>query len=160
MPTATPTRMLIMGAAGRDFHDFNVYWKKRDDVEVVAFTAAQIPDIDGRRYPAELAGPSYPEGIPIHAEDELEDLIDTHGIDLVSLAYSDVTHEYVMHHAARVSAAGASFCLLGAGQTMIESSLPVIAVNAVRTGCVLRGRPFRPHRQFGQDGAPVGRGDG
>ena len=135
MPTAAPTRMLIMGAAGRDFHDFNVYWKKRDDIEVVAFTAAQIPDIDGRRYPPELAGPRYPEGIPIHAEEELEELIDANRIDMVSLAYSDVTHEYVMHRAARVSAAGAAFCLLGAGQTMIASSRPVIAVCAVRTGC-------------------------
>ncbi len=135
MPTAAPTRMLIMGAAGRDFHDFNVYWKKRDDIKVVAFTAAQIPDIDGRRYPPELAGPRYPEGIPIHAEEELEELIDAHRIDMVSLAYSDVTHEYVMHQAARGSAAGAAFCLLGAGQTMIASSRPVIAVCAVRTGC-------------------------
>jgi len=129
------TRLIIMGAAGRDFHDFNVYWASRDDIEVVAFTAAQIPGIEGRRYPAQLAGPRYPDGIPIYEEDRLETLIAEHAVDLVAMAYSDVPHEFVMHQAARVNAAGPSFCMLGAAQTMIESSHPVIAVCAVRTGC-------------------------
>lgn len=127
-------RVIIMGAAGRDFHDFNVYWKRRDDVEVVCFTAAQIPDIAGRTYPAELAGPRYPRGIPIEPEERLEALIARHAVDEVTLAYSDLSHETVMHQASRVQAAGASFRLLGARQTMLESRLPVIAVCAVRTG--------------------------
>ncbi len=134
MGDSKKTRIIIMGAAGRDFHNFNVYWKKRADVEVVCFTATQIPDIAGRLYPPALAGPQYPQGIPIHAEDRLDDLIREHRVDQVTFAYSDVSHEYVMHQASRVNAAGAEFVLLGAGQTMLESSKPVIAVCAVRTG--------------------------
>jgi predicted GTPase len=126
-------RVIIVGAAGRDFHDFNVLYRGRDDVEVVAFTATQIPDIAGRRYPAELAGEGYPDGIPIHAEEDLEELIGEHDADYVLFAYSDVTHEHVMHVAARVIAAGADFGVAGES-TMIESSKPVIAVTAVRTG--------------------------
>ena len=129
------TRVIIMGAAGRDFHDFNVHWRDRADIEVVCFTATQIPNIEGRVYPPELSGPRYPDGIPIYEESRLEALIAEHDVDLVTFAYSDVTHEHVMHAAARASAAGASFCLLGAAQTMIPSTKPVIAVCAVRTGC-------------------------
>jgi len=135
MGDSRKTRVIIMGAAGRDFHNFNVYWKQRTDVEVVCFTAAQIPDIAGRVYPPVLAGPQYPKGIPIHAEDRLDDLIREHRIDLVTFSYSDVSHENVMHQACRVNAAGAEFSLLGAAQTMIGSTKPVIAVGAVRTGC-------------------------
>jgi predicted GTPase len=128
-------KLIIMGAAGRDFHEFNVHWRNRPAVEVVCFTATQIPNIHGRVYPPDLAGPGYPHGIPIHAESDLEQLIREHGVDRVAFAYSDVSHEYVMHQAARVNAAGAEFCLLGADQIMIESRKPVIAVCAVRTGC-------------------------
>ena len=135
MAESRKTRVIIMGAAGRDFHNFNVHWKHRPDVEVVAFTATQIPDIAGRKYPAVLAGPQYPQGIPIHPEDELEELIRRHQVGLVTFAYSDVSHEFVMHQACRVNAAGAEFVLLGAAQTMVESVKPVIAVGAVRTGC-------------------------
>ena len=105
------TKVIILGAAGRDFHDFNVYWKQRPDAEVVCFTATQIPDIAGRMYPAELAGENYPGGIPIHSEEKLEELIADHGVSEVSMAYSDVSHEYVMHLGSRVQAAGASFRL-------------------------------------------------
>ena len=135
MPTTGTIRTLIMGAAGRDFHNFNVWWKHQPEVEVVCFTAAQIPDIDGRVYPPVLAGPRYPRGIPIHSEDRLEALIRELEIDQVTFAYSDVSYEHVMHQAARVNAAGAEFRLLGARQTMLESIRPVIAVGAVRTGC-------------------------
>ncbi|MCA8960014.1 MAG: GTPase [Planctomycetes bacterium] len=128
-------KVIIMGAAGRDFHDFNVYWRDRPEFEVVAFTAAQIPGIDGRRYPPELSGPSYPEGIPILAEDDLPELIVERGIDLVTLAYSDLSYDDVMHKAAIVNAAGAEFCTLGHRATMLASDKPVIAVCAVRTGC-------------------------
>ncbi len=134
MGDSKKTRVIIMGAAGRDFHNFNVHWKNRPDVEVVAFTATQIPDIAGRVYPAVLAGPQYPRGIPIHPEEKLEDLIRTFGVTLVTFAYSDVAHEFVMHQASRVNAAGAEFSLLGAAQTMVESTKPVISVCAVRTG--------------------------
>lgn len=130
-----PQRMIILGAAGRDFHDFNVYWRNRDDCEVVCFTAAQIPDIDGRTYPPELAGPRYPGGIPIYDEAQLPDLIRKHNIDLCALAYSDLRHETVMHKASLVNACGADFVLLGGRATMLSSSKPVIAVCAVRTGC-------------------------
>jgi predicted GTPase len=130
----TAQRVIIMGAAGRDFHDFNAYWKRRDDVQVVCFTAAQIPGIEGRIYPPELAGPRYPRGIPIEDEHRLEALIRDHGADLVAFAYSDVPHEHVMHCASRASSAGASFVLLAAGATMLASRRPVIAVCAVRTG--------------------------
>ena len=128
-------RTLIMGAAGRDFHNFNVWWKHQPELEVVCFTAAQIPDIDGRAYPAVLAGPHYPNGIPIHSESQLESLIREYDVDLVAFSYSDVSYPYVMHQAATVNAAGAQFVLLGADQTMIPSIRPVIAVGAVRTGC-------------------------
>jgi predicted GTPase len=135
MRSSENSRLIIMGAAGRDFHDFNVYWKHRRDVEVVCFTATQIPDIEGRMYPPELAGERYPQGIPIHPEEDLEKLIAQHDVDKVTLAYSDLPHEFVMHLGARVNAAGAEFCMLGAAQTMLQSSRPVIAVCAVRTGC-------------------------
>ena len=135
MSVSDKTHVLIMGAAGRDFHDFNVYWKNRDDVEVVCFTATQIPNIEGRVYPPELSGPRYPDGIQIHPEDDLERLIKEHNVDVVTLAYSDLPHEFVMHQGARVNAAGADFCLLSPEHTMIPSNKPVIAVCAVRTGC-------------------------
>jgi predicted GTPase len=124
-----------MGAAGRDFHNFNVWWKNQPNIEVVCFTAAQIPDIDGRVYPPVLAGPDYPNGIPIHSEDRLEELIREYDVDLVAFSYSDVSYPYVMKEAARVNAAGAQFVLLGAAQTMLPSTRPVIAIGAVRTGC-------------------------
>ena len=131
----SPTRVIIMGAAGRDFHNFNVYWKTAADTEVVCFTATQIPNIDGRVYPAVLAGPHYPRGIPIFAEERLEDLILEYRADVVTLAYSDISYDHVMHLAARAMAAGAEFRLLGPRQTMIASTRPVIAIGAVRTGC-------------------------
>ncbi|MBT8213291.1 MAG: cyclic 2,3-diphosphoglycerate synthase [Acidimicrobiia bacterium] len=125
-------RVVILGAAGRDFHNFNVVFREDPGVEVVAFTATQIPDIAGRRYPPELAGERYPDGIPIVPEDELESLIDQ-GVDRVVFSYSDVSHEYVMHLAARSVAAGASFEMLG-DAALLESVRPVIAVTAPRTG--------------------------
>jgi len=127
--------VVIIGAAGRDFHDFNVYYRDNPRYRVVAFTAAQIPDIDGRRYPPELSGPSYPEGIPIHAQEELGELIARHDVRECSMAYSDVPHEEVMHLGALVNAAGADFRMLGHRATMLPSTKPVIAVGAVRTGC-------------------------
>ena len=128
-------KVLIMGAAGRDFHNFNLLYKDNEKYKVVAFTATQIPDIEGRTYPAELAGSLYPDGIPIHHEDELECLIKEKQIDEVVFSYSDVSHEYVMHRAASVNAAGASFVLLNTQKTMIKSKKPVVAICAVRTGC-------------------------
>jgi predicted GTPase len=127
-------RVLIMGAAGRDFHNFNTFFRDRERYEVVAFTATQIPNIEGRVYPPELAGPLYPEGIPIYPEEELDDLIQKHRISQVVFSYSDVSHEYVMHKASQVLAAGADFRLMGTRHTMLESSKPVVAVCAVRTG--------------------------
>jgi predicted GTPase len=127
-------RVLIMGAAGRDFHDFNVVYRDDPSVEVVAFTATQIPGIADRRYPAELAGERYPAGIPIRPESELETLIRDLAVDTVVFAYSDVSHEQVMHAASRVLAAGADFELLGPNRTLLDSSRPVVAVCAVRTG--------------------------
>jgi predicted GTPase len=127
-------RILIMGAAGRDFHDFNVVFRDDPAVRVVAFTATQIPGIAGRRYPAELAGPRYPKGIPILPEAELERLIRDESVDEVVFAYSDVSHETVMHAASRAMAAGADFRLLGPKRTMLRSRRPVLAVGAVRTG--------------------------
>ncbi len=124
-----------MGAAGRDFHNFNVCYRDNRDCEVVAFTATQIPDIANRKYPPELSGGLYPAGIPIYEERELTKLIKDHKIDEVVFSYSDVGHEYVMHKASEVQAAGASFVIMGAGQTMLNSNVPVIAVCAVRTGC-------------------------
>ncbi len=129
------TRVIIMGAAGRDFHDFNVVYRDDPGVEVVAFTATQIPGIDDRRYPPELAGESYPDGIPIAPEAELERLIREHDADLVVFSYSDVPHETVMHAASRAMAAGADFGLIGPRGVMLESNKPVVAVCAVRTGC-------------------------
>ncbi|MFZ5917437.1 MAG: cyclic 2,3-diphosphoglycerate synthase [Chloroflexota bacterium] len=130
-----PQRILIMGAAGRDFHNFNTYFRDNPRCRVVAFTATQIPNIEGRVYPAELAGSGYPEGIPIHPESELVSLIGELNVDQVVFAYSDVSHEYVMHQASKVLAAGADFRLMGADKTMLKSSKPVVAVCAVRTGC-------------------------
>ncbi|NLW16679.1 MAG: GTPase, partial [Firmicutes bacterium] len=127
-------RILIMGAAGRDFHNFNVLYRDNPDYEVVAFTATQIPDIEGRVYPAALAGKLYPEGIPIYAEEELPELIKRLKVDQVVLAYSDISYEYVMSKAALVNACGASFTMIGAEQTMLESNKPVVAVCAARTG--------------------------
>ncbi len=128
-------RVLILGAAGRDFHDFNMVYRDDPTTLVVAFTAAQIPGIAGRRYPPELAGPLYPDGIPIRDEAELETLCRTHRVDEVVFAYSDVTHAQVMHLASRALAAGADFRLLGPAETMLHAARPVIAVTAVRTGC-------------------------
>ena len=129
----TRTRIVIAGAAGRDFHNFNVAYRNRADVEVVAFTATQIPNIDGRLYPPELAGPLYPAGIPIATEDQLDALIQTHEVDVVVFAYSDVTHEHVMHVASRALAEGASFELLSPRETMLVGTKPCVAVCAVRT---------------------------
>jgi predicted GTPase len=128
------TRVLIAGAAGRDFHNFNLVYRGRREYEVVAFTATQIPNIDGRVYPTELAGDLYPEGIPIRPEEELAALIHDQRIDEVVFAYSDVTHEHVMHIASEALAAGASFRLLSPHDTTLTSSKPVVAVCAVRTG--------------------------
>jgi len=128
-------KAIIMGAAGRDFHNFNTYFRDNPNFQVVAFTATQIPDIDGRRYPAVLAGKLYPEGIAIHAEEELDALIRKHGVTKVYFSYSDVSHETVMHKASQVQAAGATFVLLGPDDTMIKSTKPVVSVCAVRTGC-------------------------
>ncbi len=127
-------RILIMGAAGRDFHNFNVHFRNRNDCRVVAFTATQIPNIEGRVYPAQLAGPLYPEGIPIYPEDDLADLIREHDIDEVVFAYSDISHEYVMHKASIALAAGADFRLMGLDTTQLAASKPVISVGAARTG--------------------------
>jgi len=127
-------RIVILGAAGRDFHDFNVCHRDDAGVEVVAFTATQIPGISGRVYPPELAGPRYPQGIPIVPEDDLERIVRDRAVDEVVFAYSDVTHEHVMHLAARALAAGASFTLPGPRATMLPSRRPVVAVLATRTG--------------------------
>ena len=127
-------RVVILGAAGRDFHNFNTFFRNNPEYEVVAFTATQIPDIEGRVYPPELAGELYPNGIPIWSEDDLEKIIKEHDIDIVVFAYSDVSHEHVMHLASRAHSAGADFWLLGPKGTMIKSTKPVVAVTAVRTG--------------------------
>jgi len=132
---ARPRRVLILGAAGRDFHDFNTVYRDDPAVRVVAFTAAQIPGIAGRRYPAALAGERYPDGIAIEDESALERLCRTQAVDEVVFAYSDVPHEHVMHLASRALACGADFTLLGPRRTMLTGTLPVIAVSAVRTGC-------------------------
>jgi predicted GTPase len=130
----TPIRTVIMGAAGRDFHNFNVFFRGNADYKVVAFTATQIPDIEGRTYPAKLAGELYPEGIPIYPESDLVELIQSNHIDQVVFAYSDVPHEYVMHKASQILAAGADFRLMGMNSTQLSSNKPVVAVCAVRTG--------------------------
>ncbi|MCF6241012.1 MAG: cyclic 2,3-diphosphoglycerate synthase [Bacteroidales bacterium] len=127
--------VIIIGAAGRDFHNFNTYFRDNELFNVVAFTAAQIPDIDGRKYPAELAGDLYPEGIPIYAEEDLPELIKKHKINNCIFSYSDVPYQRVMAMSAVVNAAGANFVLLGPDSTMIKSNKPVIAVVATRTGC-------------------------
>lgn len=150
----SPTRILIMGAAGRDFHNFNVFFRNNPDYEVVAFTATQIPNIEGRVYPAVLAGDRYPNGIPIYSENDLVTLIREKEIDQVIFAYSDVSHEYVMHKASQVLAAGADFRLMGYHNTQLPSHKPVVSVCAVRTGCgksqtsrrvakILRGMGYR-----------------
>jgi predicted GTPase len=128
-------KIVIMGAAGRDFHNFNVYFRDNSNYEVVAFTATQIPDIAGRKYPVELSGPLYPKGIPIYPEEKLSELIKKHQIDQVILAYSDLPYEYVMSKASLVLANGADFRLMGPKNTMLKSNLPVISICAVRTGC-------------------------
>ena len=128
-------QVIIIGAAGRDFHNFNTYFRGNDNYNVVAFTAAQIPDIDGRKYPAELAGDLYPDGIPIYAEEDLPKLIKELNADICVFSYSDVTYQKVMSVSAIVNAAGADFMLLGPKDTMVKSTKPVIAVGAVRTGC-------------------------
>ena len=128
-------KTLIMGAAGRDFHNFNVIFKDNEGYEVVAFTATQIPNIADRKYPSDLAGKLYPDGISIYDEKELTGLIKKHGVDDVVFSYSDVPHEYVMHKASEVQAAGASFVIMGAEHTMLKSKVPIIAICAVRTGC-------------------------
>ena len=131
----SPIKTLIMGAAGRDFHNFNTVFRGNKDYEIVAFTATQIPDIEGRVYPAVLAGELYPEGIPIHDEAQLAELIEKLDVEEVVFAYSDVPHEYVMHKASQVNALGAHFRLLGTAPTQIKSTKPVVSVCAVRTGC-------------------------
>src|SRR5512133_1351385 len=128
-------KVIIMGAGGRDFHNFNVVFRHDPETQVVAFTATQIPGIADRVYPAPLAGPLYPEGIPIRPEEELTDLVRANGVDEVILAYSDLKHETVMHKASLVLAAGADFRLLGPDATMLGATKPVVAVCAVRTGC-------------------------
>jgi predicted GTPase len=128
------TRVIIMGAAGRDFHNFNVYFRNNDEYEVVAFTATQIPGIEKREYPPELAGSNYPQGIPIYSEDELPKLIRQYSVDEVVFAYSDVSHEHVMHTASRALACGVDFRLMGPSTTMLKAKVPVVSVCAVRTG--------------------------
>ncbi len=128
-------KVIIMGAAGRDFHNFNCYYRDNEDYEIIAFTATQIPDIDGRKYPAELAGKLYPEGIPIYAEKEIYNLIKKHNIEEVVFAYSDVPHERVMNNASLVNAAGADFKLMGLENSMIKTSKPLVTICATRTGC-------------------------
>ncbi len=130
----SPIKTLIMGAAGRDFHNFNTFFRGNKDYQVVAFTATQIPDIEGRLYPKELAGDLYPAGIPIHAESELPELIRKFNVEQVIFAYSDLPHEYVMHKASQVNALGADFRLMGTHYTQVKSTKPVISICAVRTG--------------------------
>jgi predicted GTPase len=128
-------KVIIMGAAGRDFHNFNVYFKDNPRYHVIGFTATQIPDIEGRLYPPQLSGKYYPKGIPIYAEDQFADLIKEHKLDLVAFSYSDIPHIEVMHKASIAMAKGADFMLIGATYTMLRSQKPVVAVCAVRTGC-------------------------
>lgn len=128
-------RVIIMGAAGRDFHNFNVYFRGNEEYEVVAFTATQIPGIENRIYPPDLAGSNYPNGIPIYQEEELPNLIKKFDVDEVVFAYSDVSHEYVMHKASIAIAAGADFRLMGSSTTMLKAKVPVVSVCAIRTGC-------------------------
>ncbi|NIA03163.1 MAG: GTPase [Nitrospirae bacterium] len=134
MNSNNPIKVIIMGAAGRDFHNFNVYFRDNPTYQVIAFTATQIPNIEERKYPAALAGELYPDGIQIYPEEDLVELIHTHLVDLVVFAYSDVQYQYVMSKGAVVNAAGADFTMLGPDSTMLKSSKPIIAVCAVRTG--------------------------
>jgi predicted GTPase len=127
--------VIIMGAAGRDFHNFNMYFRDNDRYDVICFTATQIPDIEGRRYPPELAGKLYPQGIPIYSDKNLFELVQKNHVDLVAFSYSDVRHEDVMHQASIVTAAGADFMIIGASYTMLKSRKKVISVCAIRTGC-------------------------
>ena len=129
------TKILIMGAAGRDFHNFNTFYRDNDQYKVAAFTATQIPDIEGRVYPPELAGSLYPNGIPIHDESELLNLIAKHNIEEVVFSYSDLSHVDVMHKGAIVNAAGADFKMMGMTRTAVKSTKPVIGICAIRTGC-------------------------
>ena len=129
------TKTLIMGAAGRDFHNFNTFYRDNEQYDVVAFTATQIPDIEGRVYPAQLAGNLYPDGIPIHDESKLLELISQHNVDEVVFSYSDLSHVDVMHKGAIVNAAGADFKMMGMARTAIRSNKPVIGICAIRTGC-------------------------
>ena len=129
------TKTLIMGAAGRDFHNFNTFYRDNEQYNVVAFTATQIPDIEGRVYPAPLAGSLYPDGIPIHDESELISLISQHNVDEVVFSYSDLSHVDVMHKGAIVNAAGADFKMMGMSRTAIKTNKPVIGIGAIRTGC-------------------------
>jgi len=128
-------KVIIMGAAGRDFHNFNLYYRGNENYDVVAFTATQIPDIDGRKYPAELAGELYPQGIPIYAEEEIINLIQEHDVDEVVFAYSDVPHERVMNNASLVNAAGADFKLMGLKNSRVKTTKPLVTICATRTGC-------------------------
>src|SRR3989338_4720337 len=128
-------RVVIMGAAGRDFHNFNMVFRDNPEYEVVAFTAAQIPGIEGKRYPTELAGKLYPKGVPIHSEDELDSLVYANNADIMTLSYSDLSHATVMEKASRVLSTGADFMLLGPNKTMLSSKKPVVSICAVRTGC-------------------------
>ncbi len=132
---AKARKIIVMGAAGRDFHNFNCLYRDNKSIEVVAFTATQIPDIEGRRYPASLAGKLYPKGIPIHDESDLLDLIKKHDVEEVVFAYSDVPYQYVMERAAYVMSAGVRFALEGGSPTMVKSTKPVVSVCAIRTGC-------------------------
>ena len=127
--------VIIMGAAGRDFHNFNVYFRDNERYNVVCFTATQIPDIDGRQYPPEIAGSMYPKGIPIESDENLMDMIKENNVDLVAFSYSDIPHTEVMHKASQATAAGADFIIIGAQYTMLESSKKVVSVCAIRTGC-------------------------
>ena len=131
----TQRKIIIIGAAGRDFHNFNTFFRDNPAYQVVAFTAAQIPDIAGRKYPAALAGSLYPDGIPIYAQDELAQLIRDLNADECVFSYSDVSYATVMGVGAQVNAAGADFTLMGYKHTMLKSTKPVVAVCAVRTGC-------------------------
>ncbi|NIO37388.1 GTPase, partial [Candidatus Bathyarchaeota archaeon] len=128
------SNVIIMGAAGRDFHNFNVYFRNNGSYNVVAFTATQIPGIEKRSYPPELAGSEYPKGIPIYPEERLSELIDELEVDEVVFAYSDVSHEYVMHRASLALSCGADFRLMGPSATMLKAKIPVVSVCAVRTG--------------------------
>src|SRR6476661_776446 len=128
------TKVIIMGAAGRDFHNFNTFFRDKEEYEVVAFTATQIPGIADKFYPPVLAGDLYPRGIPIYSESILQEIMEAHGVRVVVFAYSDVQHEYVMHKASEVLVAGADFWLMGPNSTMLKSSVPVISICAARTG--------------------------